>query len=166
MRKTVTVFIFLFILNNLLLAQDYVNVTFRHYPTVPEVIRAFVPGTFNNWGPNLNSIIAPDAPSKMEFIDSLGYYVKTVRLIAGNTYEYKFHEHRTESGDPPYWITDPLNPLINFSDNKNSILQSPGELVYPTPCDRFSSALRNDRELRPVRPAMVSLVFFVQLPTF
>lgn len=122
MKKIIFISVLLLILISTLFAQEYVNVTFRHYPTNENVVRAFVPGTFNNWGPHNSGVIAPGVPSQMAYVDSLGCYVKTISLRVGDTHNYKFHEHRNASGDPGYWITDPLNPMINYSDNNNSIL--------------------------------------------
>ena len=122
MRKFIFLLSAFFIVNSIIIAQEYVNVTFRHYPIGDNVIRAFVPGTFNNWGPNSSGRIAIDAPSLMTYIDSLGFYVKTYRLKVGETHNYKFHEHYDYSGSQWQWYTDPLNPLINYNDNNNSIL--------------------------------------------
>jgi len=111
-------------------AQEYINVTFRHYPIGQNVIRAFVPGTFNNWGPNSDGRISVGAPSQMTYVDSLGFYVKQVRLKVGDTHNYKFHEHYDYSGSQWQWFTDPLNPLINYNDNNNSILNVKKVMIF------------------------------------
>ncbi|UCE07532.1 MAG: hypothetical protein JSW07_05725, partial [bacterium] len=98
MRKFVFFLNSFFIVNSIIIAQEYVNVTFRHYSIGDNVIRAFVPGTFNNWGPNSNGRIAIDAPSLMTDVESLGFYVKTYRLKVGEIHNYKFHEHYDYSG--------------------------------------------------------------------
>ncbi|HOT96222.1 MAG TPA: alpha-amylase family glycosyl hydrolase [bacterium] len=103
-------------------APAAITVTFRHYPTAATVQRAFVPGTFNNWGPNASGVITVGAPSQMSWVDSLGCYVKQVQLAVGTTYNYKFHEHLNASGSSWQWLSDPLNPLINTGDNNNSVL--------------------------------------------
>ncbi|MBN2354671.1 hypothetical protein JXO59_01075 [candidate division KSB1 bacterium] len=113
-----------------LFSQGKVLITFRHYPTSHNVVRAFVPGTFNGWGPNTNGRISVTAPSLMIYVDSLGCYIKSYLLTAGETHNYKFHEHYDESGSQWAWITDPLNPLINTSDNNNSILQVKNAMIF------------------------------------
>lgn len=107
-----------------------VTVTFRHYPSSAAVQRCYVPGTFNSWGPNSSGVIAVDAPSHMVFIDSLGCYVKSYRFNAGETHNYKFHEHLNASGSQWQWLTDPLNPKINTADNNNSILQVEAAMLF------------------------------------
>lgn len=100
-------------------AQDYVNVTFRHYSSNSEVTSAFVPGTFNNWGNNSNGNISPTDPSRMTFVDSLGCWIKNYRFQVGSTHYYKFNENGTSDG----WLPDPLNPLRESGGYGNSILQ-------------------------------------------
>ena len=102
-------------------ARETVRVTFRHTPSAGTV-RAFLPGSFNDWGPNIAGFIHPDAPSRMTWADSPGCYVCIVPLVAGSTYDYKFHEHADASGTSYRWITDPLNPRINTADNNNSLI--------------------------------------------
>jgi len=130
MKKTVTTLIFLLFANTLIFAQGYVNVTFRHYPTSTNVVRAFVPGTFNNWGPNSSGRIDINAPSIMSYVDSLGCYIKKVTLTTGSTHNYKFHEHYYGAGTNGSWFTDPLNPLINYDDNNNSILHVENLMIF------------------------------------
>jgi len=113
-----------------LFAQNSIDVTFRYYPTSASVTRAFVPGTFNNWGPNSSGVIAVNSPSQMTYIDSLGCYVKTVTLTTGQTYYYKFHEHYDATGSQWAWFTDPLNSKFNSSDNNNSILECNKAIVF------------------------------------
>jgi len=120
----------IFFINTTLFAQDYINITFRHYPIEQNVVRAYVPGTFNNWGPNSSGRIAVNAPSLMTYVDSLGFYVKTIRLKVGDTHNYKFHEHLNADGSSYKWYTDPLNPLINYSDNNNSILNVTNVMIF------------------------------------
>ncbi len=129
--RELTVLLFGFVaLAEGLRAQGVVRVTFRHYPTSSRVVRAFVPGTFNNWGPNSSGRIYPNAPSQMDYVDSLGFYVKTVALPVGTTQQYKFHEHFDPSGAQYQWLTDPLNPRINYADNNNSVLPVGPAMVF------------------------------------
>jgi len=106
-------------------AQTSVSVTFRHYPTSESVIRAFVPGSFNNWGPNSGGILAVDAPSRMHWSDTLNCYVKTIPLSVNVLYQYKFHEHPDN-----LWITDPLNNQINLSDENNSMIMVRNGMIF------------------------------------
>ncbi|HNW60333.1 MAG TPA: alpha-amylase family glycosyl hydrolase [bacterium] len=111
-------------------APASISVTLRHYPTAATVQRAFVPGTFNNWGPNASGVIAAGAPSEMVWIDSLGCYVKPYTLTIGTTYNYKFHEHLNASGSSWQWLSDPLNPLFNAGDNNNSVLTPESLMLF------------------------------------
>ena len=130
MKKFMKILLFIvtFALN--LNAQEYINITFRHSPIGQNVVRAFVPGSFNNWGPNVSGRIAINAPSQMTRVDSLGFYIKTIRLKVGETHNYKFHEHFNGDGSLWQWYTDPLNPLINYSDNNNSILNVTDAMIF------------------------------------
>ncbi|MDZ7335681.1 MAG: hypothetical protein ONB32_11040, partial [candidate division KSB1 bacterium] len=140
---------------NSIYGQDYINITFRHYPTRQNVVRAFVPGSFNNWGPNSNGRIAINAPSQMSYVDSLGYYVKTIRLQVGVTHNYKFHEHFNVDGSQWQWYTDPLNPLINYSDNNNSILVVKKAMI-------FEIAPKNDAVVAQAEPIITAGVFVAE----
>lgn len=100
-------------------AQDFVNITFRHYSSNTGVTSAFVPGTFNNWGNNSNGNISPTDPSLMTFVDSLGCWIKSYRFQVGSNHLYKFNENGSAGG----WMPDPLNPLIESGGYSNSILQ-------------------------------------------
>jgi cyclomaltodextrinase len=130
MKNFGKIIIILVALCSLLRAQDDINVTFRYFPTSANVQRAFVPGTFNNWGPNNNGIIAVNAPSLMTYVDSLKCHVKTITLAIGATHEYKFHEHYNGTGSQNQWFTDPLNPLIDTSDNNNSIINVDRVIIF------------------------------------
>ena len=114
--------ILFFALVSSLNAQDYVNVTFRHYATNTNVVRAFIPGSFNGWGPNNSGVIAQGAVSQMDYVDSPGLWKKKIRLRVGSTHNYKLHEHYNDSGSDWQWFTDPLNPDVNYDDNNNSII--------------------------------------------
>ncbi|MBN1780911.1 T9SS type A sorting domain-containing protein [bacterium] len=129
-QPIITAILAVFFVPDLLPAQT-IPVTFRYTPASSNVIRAFVPGTFNNWGPNSGGVIAADAPSRMDWSEPLGCYIKVVPLPAGTRQQYKFHEH---PGDQ--WITDPLNPDINTGDNNNSLLDvMNGMLFQMTPAE-------------------------------
>jgi len=104
--------ILLFTSQHVLAQPDSVDVTFMYKPAGnPSVV--FVPGEFNNWGPNSNGSIAPGAPSQMSFDSATGIWTKRVRLRVGGhlsaqlpgTYMYKFNENGTPGG----WRTDPMN---------------------------------------------------------
>ncbi len=107
------------------LAQDSIDVKF-FYKSTGTPTSVFLPGEFNNWGPNSAGVIAQNAPSKMTFDAGLGQWTKTVRLrVGGNptggvvgAYQYKINENGASSG----WRPDPLNPRRNAADNDNSIL--------------------------------------------
>jgi len=129
--KNVTLFFLLF--SFFLFGQDSVDVTFRYHPSA-KALKAFLPGEFNNWGPNSSGIISPTAPSAM-VLEGNTYY-KTVRLQAGGgllsingqkAYQYKMHEQYDQTGTSNAWLSDPLNPNKNASDNNNSyiIVKSP-----------------------------------------
>ncbi len=111
-------------------SQSKVLVTFRHYPTSEKTLRAFVPGTFNNWGPNSSGSISPTAPSLMSYVDSLACYIKSYTFRVGEQHNYKFHEHYDENGSQWQWFTDPLNPLVNTADNNNSILNVNRAMIF------------------------------------
>lgn len=110
----------------LLFAQtDSVDVTF-YYKSAGAPAAVFLPGEFNNWGPNSSGNIAANAPSKMNYEPFSGQWVKTVRLRVGGqpgggvpgAYQYKINENGVNTG----WRPDPLNPRKNSRDNDNSIL--------------------------------------------
>jgi cyclomaltodextrinase len=123
--QSLHIILFLSALSVGLNAQTRVKVLFRHYPTYEGVIRAFVTGSFNGWGPNSNGIIGADAPSRMNWSDSLGCYIKIFLLNADQSVQYKFHEHPLNQ-----WITDPLNPAINTADNNNSVLHVRNGMIF------------------------------------
>ncbi|MEM0963104.1 MAG: alpha-amylase family glycosyl hydrolase [Bacteroidota bacterium] len=90
-----------------------VDVTFRFVPdlttpAISPVVRAFVPGSFNDWGPNSNGRITTGAPSQATFEPVLGEYRYTTSLEAGQQYLYKIHVHENDAGTTFTWYTDPL----------------------------------------------------------
>lgn len=114
--------------------QATLDVTFRFIPDLTQppiapVVRAFLPGSFNDWGPNTQGRIAVGAPSQMTFVEALGEYRYTHRLEVGRTYTYKIHVHRNASGSEWTWLSDPLNPIVTgpFSD---SVLEVRDPMVF------------------------------------
>lgn len=94
-------------------AQGSLDVTFRFLPDltpppIEPVVRAFLPGSFNDWGPNTDGQIAPGAPSQMTYVAGENEYRYTRSLAVGQDHFYKIHYHRNESGTDYEWITDPL----------------------------------------------------------
>ncbi|RPJ03668.1 MAG: hypothetical protein EHM28_14930, partial [Spirochaetaceae bacterium] len=60
----------------------------------------------------------------MNWSDALQCYTK-IELLDTGFVQYKFHEHPLNQ-----WITDPLNPYVNTSDNNNSMLQVKNGMVF------------------------------------
>ena len=121
----------------LLIAQDVIDVTFRYTPN-DNVVRSFVPGEFNNWGPNANGVIEPDAVSLLTEDEELGFSYQVIELEVGGgtaTYEgapgyaYKFHEHYDQSGSQWEWFTDPINPIA-IGANDDSFVEVTHPLVF------------------------------------
>src|SRR5690554_3861759 len=84
------------ILSAPVMAQDTLPVTFRFLPDLEQppiqpVVRAFLPGSFNNWGPNQNGVINIGAPSQMTYVAAENEYRYTHALEIGETYTYKVH---------------------------------------------------------------------------
>jgi 1,4-alpha-glucan branching enzyme len=109
---------------------DSVTVTFRADEPATPVI--YVPGQFNNWGPNSGGVISPGAPSTMTYDATLGSWTKTytfkihdpadTRRSGGygdSSFQYKFNR----GGGSSSWFADPLSPESNQADNGNSILR-------------------------------------------
>lgn len=118
-----------------LLSQS-LDVTFR-YVTHPgeEFIRIFVPGTMppadnEDWGPNSNGVISPNAPSLMNYDEAIDAYKRTYSLNIGSQHLYKIHYHYNESGTDWQWISDPLNPNITTDGYDNSILNCTDPLFF------------------------------------
>ena len=112
-------------------AQTEIPVTFRFLPdlTAPEITpveRAFVPGSFNGWGPNSNGQIAPTAPSLATYDADLDEYRYTVELATDTSYAYKIHYHKNASGSDYEWLTDPLGTETT-GENNDSVVR-PAEL--------------------------------------
>ena len=112
-------------------AAQSLDVTFRYVPQPGDnFVRAFLPGEFNNWGPNSNGTIAVGAPSAMTFDDSTGEWSYEVTLQSGIEYSYKIHFHYNESGSNSAWISDPTNPRIDAADNNNSLVLITDPIVF------------------------------------
>ena len=86
------------------LLPQSLDVTFR-YVTHPgeEFIRIFVPGTMppgdnEDWGPNSNGMISPNAPSLMNYDEAIDAYKRTYSLNIGSQHLYKIHYHYNQSG--------------------------------------------------------------------
>ncbi|MGF1669286.1 MAG: hypothetical protein ACFCU6_02470, partial [Balneolaceae bacterium] len=108
-------------------SQNTVDVTFRYVPG-DNAVRSFVPGSFNNWGNNVNGQISATDGSLLTEDPEGGFSFQVVELEVGGGnithegitgYAYKFHEHFNESGTQWEWFTDPLNPIAigQFSDS-------------------------------------------------
>ena len=91
----VRIIIFLFTLGY---AQS-LDVTFRYVETPSDnFVRVFIPGTMpegtnNDWGPNSNGFISPDAPSQMVYNEETSSYDKSYNLNVDDQYLYKIHFH-------------------------------------------------------------------------
>ena len=121
----------------ILVAQDSLNVTFRHYPAA-NAVRSFLPGSFNNWGNNSAGRIQTTDGSLMQTDAVNGFAWKTVRLRIGGGgstlngqmgYAYKTHDHVNATGTTFAWYTDPLNPL-SVGPNSDSFIQVRHPLVF------------------------------------
>jgi 1,4-alpha-glucan branching enzyme len=110
---------------------DSVTITFvADQPSSPTM---YVPGQFNNWGPNASGVIAANAISEMTYTPGLGIWFKqyvfkihdavAARTIADSVWEYKFNQGGVSPSGEPGWYSDPLNPEQNASDNNNSVLR-------------------------------------------
>ena len=114
-----------FLGKNLFAQIDSADVTF-FYKAAGNPTAVFLPGEFNNWGPNSNGVIASNAPSRMSFDAASGVWTKTLRLRVGGqpnggvagAYQYKINENGANTG----WRSDPLNPRKNSRDSDNSYL--------------------------------------------
>ena len=127
--------ILLFLFSSYVLAQS-IDVTFRFVERPnDDFIRVFVPGTMpegttNDWGPNSNGFISPDAPSQMVLNETIDAYEKTYSLTVGVQYLYKIHFHHNSSGTNYSWIPDPLNPETTDDNYNNSILDVTDPLFF------------------------------------
>ncbi|WP_420455166.1 alpha-amylase family glycosyl hydrolase [Rubrivirga sp.] len=111
-----------------------VDVTFRFLPdlTTPPispVTRAFVPGSFNDWGPNNGGQIETGAPSRAKYQPALNEYRYTTTLQAGQMYAYKVHIHRNAAGTDYEWYTDPLGTETT-GPNSDSVVRVEDPFVF------------------------------------
>src|SRR6185369_690145 len=92
----------IFVLSTLLLhglvLADSLTVVFRSDDPAKTHVRAYLPGDFNNWGPNNSGVIDSNAVSRMQYDVANGCWLKSVRLKVGNTHYYKMHFHENQSG--------------------------------------------------------------------
>ena len=127
--------IFSFFLLSFVYGQS-LDVTFRYVENQnDDFVRVFVPGTMpsgtsNDWGPNSNGFISPNALSKMVYNESTDSYEKTYSLNVGDEHQYKIHFHHNSSGSDYTWIPDPLNPLTTDDNWTNSILNVSDPLIF------------------------------------
>jgi len=128
---------FSFLLVSTASAQNIIDVTFRYYPG-ENIVRAFVPGEFNNWGNNADGRIANTDASLMTEDEENGFWYKSVSLtVGGGTatnngttgYAYKFHEQFNASGSDWQWFTDPLNPIA-IGMNNDSFIEVTSPLIF------------------------------------
>jgi glycosidase len=115
-------------------SAQQIDVTFRFLPdlTPPEiepVVRAFLPGSFNDWGPNTNGQIAIGAPSQMGYVEAENEYRYTIGLSVGQTYTYKIHYHQNQSGTQWVWISDPLNE-VTTGPNNDSVIEVADPMAF------------------------------------
>lgn len=111
------------------------NITFRLADPQKRYVRAFVPGEFNNWGPNAGGRISAGAVSEMAYDTQSGAWTKTLSLNVGQRYLYKFHVHRDATGAQADWLSDPLNDVQDGSGNQNSVLQVTNPLIFQPSLD-------------------------------
>ncbi|MFQ5568063.1 MAG: alpha-amylase family glycosyl hydrolase [Rhodothermales bacterium] len=112
-------------------AQDTLDITFRYVPRAGDrMVRVFLPGEFNGWGPNNSGRIAVGAPSQMTHDAAIDQWLYTTALQVGRTYQYKVHFHLNDSGSDWQWISDPLNDRINPADNNNSLVTIADPMVF------------------------------------
>ena len=113
-------------------AAQSVDVTFRFLPDltpppISPVVRAFVPGSFNDWGPNSSGRISSTAPSRMDYDEGLEEYRYTTSLTPGGGpaeggYPYKIHYHSDGSGSQYTWLTDPLGTAAGVQHHERLLL--------------------------------------------
>jgi len=111
-------------------AADSLDVMFRFSDTSASAVRAFVPGEFNNWGPNVSGVISAGAPSEMLYLAAGGYWRKVVRLEVGKSYAYKFYVQLNPSGTVYQWLPDPLNPQTDGGIYGNSLITVGDPLLF------------------------------------
>ncbi len=117
-----------------LIRSQTLPVTFRYIPEQVVAERAFLPGVFNGWGTpyqaNTPSCIREDHASAMSFVRFERYWLYTIPLEIGSTYEYKVQVHLNIAGTDCSWLTDPLNPRSNPAANNNSVLTVTDPMIF------------------------------------
>ena len=109
--------ILIFLLSVVTIMGQPIDITFRYVEKPSDdFLRLYIPGTFNNWGPNNNSIIDPSSDSQMSYNEDTRSYEKKYTFYLGQEHEYKLHFHHNQSGSNHSWLTDPLNCLLYTSD--------------------------------------------------
>lgn len=116
-------------------AFQNVDITFRLHDPNKQYLRVFVPGSFNNWGPNVDGAIAEGAPSEMSYNPNIGYWEKEVALPVGTKYSYKFHYHTNAAGSAFEWIQDPRNPNSDGDPFYNSLGTATNPMAFPWKVD-------------------------------
>ena len=122
------IFKYCFLFSISVIFSQTLDVTFRYVRHHDDnFVRIFVPGTMpdgtaNDWGPNSNGLISPNALSLMTFDSESNSYHRTYSLETGQEYEYKFHTHHNSSGTEYTWFQDPLNPETTSGGYENSLL--------------------------------------------
>ena len=115
-------------------AAQTLPVTFRYIPEQVIAERAFLPGAFNGWGTpyqaDTPSCIREDHASAMSFVRFERYWLYTISLEIGSTYQYKVQVHLNIAGTDCSWLTDPLNPRSNPADNDNSVLTVTDPMIF------------------------------------
>ncbi|MEL7001196.1 MAG: alpha-amylase family glycosyl hydrolase [Bacteroidota bacterium] len=101
---------------------NQITVNFRFDDPSKQYTNAFVPGSFNDWGPNTDGRIDVGAPSQMSYNTSGGYWEKDIVLTVGQSYQYKFHGHFNADGSNFEWLTDSSNPDNAGGPDFNSII--------------------------------------------
>jgi len=126
----------LFLLIISLSFSQSIDITFRYIKGVNDSFeRIFVPGTMppgtsNDWGPNNNGLISPNALSKMVYNPSSDCYEKSYSLDINSEYFYKIHFHFNSSGTNNSWVSDPLNTVVTDDVYSNSILTVSDPLFF------------------------------------
>ena len=116
-------------------SSDSVTLLFRYHGS--QSVPTFVPGQFNNWGPQSSpGFIQLGAASQMSFDAGLGAWTKAYTFqihdasrapLGDSTFQYKFYLYFGPTNGT--WTPDPLNPEQNPNDNSNSVL-SLGKLFW------------------------------------
>jgi 1,4-alpha-glucan branching enzyme len=109
-----------------------IPVTFKFVPQPTDsFVRAFLPGEFNDWGPNSNGFIAVGAASAMTYDADLDMWLYSwTGLAAGDRASYKVHLHLNESGAQWVWLSDPANPDVDTGNENNSIITFSDPMIF------------------------------------